>query len=58
MNIAELDPTATLNSKEGTDISQIDNSEAEENDLNLVQVEFSGMDDELEIGRASCRERV
>ncbi|MGB7443365.1 MAG: RNA polymerase sigma factor, RpoD/SigA family [Coleofasciculaceae cyanobacterium] len=53
MNIAELDPTATLNSREGTDISQIDNSEAEENDLNLVQVEFSDTGDELGKGGAS-----
>jgi len=47
MNIAELDQTTTLNSREGANISQIDNNEVEDNDLNLVQVEFSGNEDEL-----------
>lgn len=44
MNIAELNQTDTFKSTEDTDFSHTDNTEIEEADLNLVEVEFSGED--------------
>jgi RNA polymerase sigma factor (RpoD-like family) len=45
MNTIELNPTDTLKSTEDTDFSHADRAETEDNDLNLVEVEFSDDDE-------------
>ncbi|MGQ4649491.1 RNA polymerase sigma factor, RpoD/SigA family [Lyngbya aestuarii] len=53
MNIVELNPADNLQSTEDTDFSNLESVETEENDLHLVQVEFSGSDEDLAASSSS-----